>query len=225
MAWAVFFISLICSYLCGSINFAVIISKRKFNSDIRNYGSGNAGMTNMLRVYGVAPGIITFLLDTLKGVVVCLLARYLIYPFIFESLGYEFLRPEYGIYYCGVCCFIGHAFPVFFGFRGGKGVATSLGIVLVCEPLTGIVALAVFIIVMIFTRIVSLGSILAAVTLPVSNAFFAKRIGDGIRSVVVQCLLVSVITVLVIVMHRANIGRLIRGEEKKLSVKTDKKEE
>ena len=130
MAWLVFFLALIGSYLVGSINAAVIISKFIAHDDVRDHGSGNAGMTNVMRTMGVLPGLLTLLIDSAKGVLCCLLARLLVFPYVFGTLGFEFLRPEYAVYYCGILCLIGHIYPLFFGFRGGKGVATTLGVLL-----------------------------------------------------------------------------------------------
>ena len=222
MAWLVFFLALIGSYLVGSINAAVIISKFIAHDDVRDHGSGNAGMTNVMRTMGILPGLLTLLIDSAKGVLCCLLARLLVFPYVFGTLGFEFLRPEYAVYYCGILCLIGHIYPLFFGFRGGKGVTTTLGVLCVCQYQTALLALGVFLIVFLITRIISLGSIVASITLPVLNAIFASRIDGAPNAVLVQCLLISVITVIIIFMHRANIVRLVHGEEKKLTVKKGK---
>ncbi len=222
MTWLIFVAALICSYLVGSINMAVIISKFIAHDDIRDHGSGNAGMTNMMRTMGFVPGLITFVFDTFKGVGVCLLAKFLIFPYLFETLNVEFLRPEYGAYYCGALCIIGHAFPVFFDFRGGKGVATTLGIMLVCQWQTGVLGFAVFLIVMAISGIVSLSSIVAGISLPLLNLKFASDIGS--YSVLIQSLLTAIIVAAVIIMHRANIVRIFRGEEKRFKIKKSKGE-
>ena len=222
MAWLVFFLALIGSYLVGSINAAVIISKFIAHDDVRDHGSGNAGMTNVMRTMGILPGLLTLLIDSAKGALCCLLARLLVFPYVFGTLGFEFLRPEYAVYYCGILCLIGHIYPLFFGFRGGKGVPTTLGVLCVCQYQTALLALGVFLIVFLITRIISLGSIVASITLPVLNAIFASRIDGAPNAVLVQCLLISVITVIIIFMHRANIVRLVHGEEKKLTVKKGK---
>ncbi len=218
MAWLVFFLALIGSYLVGSINAAVIISKFIAHDDVRDHGSGNAGMTNVMRTMGVLPGLLTLLIDSAKGVLCCLLARLLVFPYVFGTLGFEFLRPEYAVYYCGILCLIGHIYPLFFGFRGGKGVATTLGVLRLPVP-NGAFGTRVFLIVFLITRIISLGSIVASITLPVFNAIFASRIDGAPNAVLVQCLLISVITVIIIFMHRANIVRLVHGEEKKADCK------
>lgn len=222
MAWVLFALALAGSYLLGSVNAAVVISKFIAHDDVREHGSGNAGMTNVMRTMGFLPGLLTLVIDSSKGAVCCLLSKFVVFPFVYEKLGFEFLRPEYAVYYCGILCLIGHIYPLFFGFRGGKGVATALGVLCVCEYKTALGALAVFLIVFLISRIISLGSITACVTLPVLNIFFAERIDGAPYAVLVQCILISVISVIIIFMHRANIVRLIHKEEKKLTVKKGK---
>jgi glycerol-3-phosphate acyltransferase PlsY len=220
MTWFIFAAALICAYLLGSVNMAVIISKFIAHDDIRDHGSGNAGMTNMMRVMGFVPGLITFLFDAFKGATSCLLAKYLVFPYLFEQTGYSLFRPEYGGYYCAALCIIGHAFPVFFGFRGGKGVATTLGILLACQWQTGVVGLGVFLLVMALSGIVSLSSICAGISLPFLNYIFADNFEPYAK--LIQALLIAVISVMIIIMHRANIVRLIKGEEKKLTIRRSK---
>ncbi len=222
MTWLIFAIAILCSYLIGSINMAVIISKFIAHDDIREHGSGNAGMTNMMRVMGFVPGLVTFIFDALKGAGVCLLAKYVVFPYLFETLGYGFLNPEYGAYYCAVFCIIGHAFPVFFGFRGGKGVATTLGILLVCQWQTGLLGLAVFMVVMLFSGIISLSSICAGISLPFLNYIFAEPLSP--KSKLIEAMLIAVVSVVVTIMHRTNIVRIIKGEEKKLTIRKSKGE-
>lgn len=216
----VFIITLIFSYLVGSINAAVIISKAVSHKDVRDYGSGNAGMTNVMRVVGLKAGICTLLIDCLKGAVVCLVAKYAAFPFIYSHLQSEVFRPEYASYYCGILCLLGHAYPVFFGFRGGKGIAASLGILLVCRYESALIALAVFLIVFLISKIVSLGSICAAISLPFVNIAFAKDFGG--YSVLIQCLLMGALASIVLFFHRSNIVRLLHGEEKRLTLKNRK---
>lgn len=223
MAFLVFAGTILASYLIGSINGAVIISKIFGGGDIRKEGSGNAGMTNMIRSRGIVPGLLTLLIDTFKGVAICLAARLWILPFIYGELGYDALRPQYAVYYCAVACIIGHIYPIFFGFKGGKGVATTLGVGFVCSWQTTLIALGIFIIIFLFTKIVSLGSILAAVSLPFLNIAFAVRIDGEPYAVLIQVLLVAALSLNIIISHKANIGRLIRGEEKKLTAKKKEK--
>lgn len=215
MFWMIFAVILIVSYLIGSVNAAVILSKLIAHKDVRDFGSGNAGMTNVMRVMGFLPGLLTFLFDSLKGAVVCALAKFLVFPYLYANLNFEFLKPEYAVFYCAILCLIGHTFPVFFGFKGGKGVATSLGILFVCQYQTAIIGFSLFLLVFIISRIISLSSITACFAVPFINIMFAK--GDN-TSVLIQCLLMGAAAGFVIFMHRANIVRLIKGEEKKLIV-------
>ncbi len=219
MAWFVLAILLIVCYFVGSVNGAVVISTAHGGDDVRKEGSGNAGMTNMIRSRGIIPGVMTFLIDTFKGTVVCLIAKIWILPYIYSALPYELLRPEYTVYYCALACIFGHIYPVFFGFKGGKGVSTTLGVGLVCCWQTAVIALSLFIVLFIATRIVSVGSLAAAVSLPILNFFFATRIEGSKYAVLIQVLLIAVMSLNIIVSHRANIVRLIRGEEKKLTAK------
>jgi glycerol-3-phosphate acyltransferase PlsY len=222
MAWFLVVISLIGSYLLGSVNAAVIVSRIVAHDDIRNHGSGNAGMTNIMRTLGFLPGVVTLLIDTFKGVAVCFLAKLVIFPYVFEQLSLDILRPEFAIYYCGILCLLGHVFPVFFEFRGGKGVATTMGIAIVCQWQTALIAIAIFVVLMLIFRIVSLGSIMGAATLPFFNIAFAKRIPETEHEVLIQCILFGIISFIIIFMHRSNIVRLIRGEEKKFTIKKNK---
>lgn len=225
MEWFLLFVGLIGSYLLGSINGAVILSKAIANKDVRDYGSGNAGMTNMMRVMGFLPGVLTFLIDVLKGVLACSLAKFVLFPYIFEQLPYDVFRPEYAAYYCGLLCLVGHMYPVFFGFKGGKGVATTLGVGLICCWQTAVICFAVFLLVMAVSRIVSLSSILAAASVPFVTVFFAESIPGEPYSKLIQVLLISLAALNLIFTHRANIVRLIKGEEKKLVIKKDKESE
>ena len=222
MEWFLLFIGLTISYLLGSINGAVILSKLIAHKDVRDYGSGNAGMTNMMRVLGFLPGVLTFLVDVLKGTLACYLAKFVIFPYVFEQLPFEVFRPEYAAYYCGMLCLVGHMFPVFFGFKGGKGVATTLGIGFICCWQTAVVCFAVFLIVMAISRIVSLSSITTAVTIPFVTMIFVNEIPGAPYSKLIQILLITVVALNLIITHRTNIVRLIKGEEKRLVIKKNK---
>lgn len=220
MAYLLLVVALVGSYLLGSINGAVIISKIMGKKDVRNYGSGNAGMTNVMRVMGFVPGLLTFMIDVLKGLLACLLAKSVVFPFIFEATGLEIFRPQYAALYCGMCCLLGHIFPVFFGFKGGKGVATTLGIGLACCWQVAVFSFATFLAVMAISRIVSLSSIAAGVSIPVYAAFLLPDIAGVPYSKWVQFALITLIAINLIWMHRTNVVRLIRGEEKKLTLKS-----
>jgi len=202
-------ISVVLAYLVGSINFAVIFSKLFIKDDIRNFGSGNAGATNVLRVGGALPGILTFVCDALKGFIACFAGELIV-----EKLSDGAFNSLVCAFACGLACMLGHVFPVFFRFKGGKGVATAVGIFAVCCPIAIILGLCCFALVMVFSRIVSLSSLLATVTVVVCTAIFHSSAAPFIP----QLILSIAMGTLVFIKHYENIKRLIRGEEKKLNI-------
>lgn len=212
-------LAVLVSYLLGSISFGVIFSKIFAKKDVREYGSGGSGMTNVMRAIGLLPGILTFVFDALKGFVACHLAMRTFFPLAHYFSGGEwYTEPLYGAYLCGLVCMLGHMFPVFFRFKGGKGVATSVGIFAVCCPWAIVAGLLVFILSVIFSRIVSLSSLIATVTVGVGVVIWHTR---G-YSFWVQALLTFAMCALVFFKHKDNIVRLSKGEEKRLSVKKGK---
>lgn len=210
------------SYALGSISFAVIFSKLFGKRDVRNYGSGNAGMTNVMRSVGIGPGLLTFVCDALKGAVACLAAKYLFFPYVWEQGLHPLLNPVYGAYFCGFLCILGHAFPVFFSFKGGKGIATCVGIFAVCCYPAIIAGIVAFAIVMILTRIVSLGSIVAAVTVVTSVGIFHNDVNPA-YPLPPALILSALMGLFVIIKHKDNIIRLIHGNEKRLVVRKGEK--
>jgi len=193
-------LSALCAYLMGSINNAIIVSQVYAKEDIRNYGSGNAGMTNVLRTYGKFPAAFTAVGDFAKGVLAVLLARLFFYILGIQSFDGGFVG--------GFFALLGHLFPVYFGFRGGKGVLTSAGVILVIHPLIFFILAVVIIPVIFLTRIVSLGSILAALLFPVLVFFFCGR-----TILSLDLLFAVLMSIIVIFMHRENIKRLLNGTE------------
>ena len=165
---AAYIIIAIIAYLVGSINFSVIISKRMAGFDVREKGSGNAGTTNMLRSIGVKAAVITLLCDILKGVVVILIA--ILIGNIVDGLDDALL-----VQLAGIFVIIGHTFPIFFGFKGGKGIATSLGVLLMINWQIGLICLVFALILMAITRMVSVGSIAAAILFPVLVVFIGQN--------------------------------------------------
>ena len=200
-------ISVIIAYLIGSINSAVIISKSLAGFDVREKGSGNAGSTNMLRSVGRGAAALTLICDVLKGVVAVLVA---------VLIG-KITKVDASVLaqFAGAAVIIGHTYPIFFGFKGGKGVATSLGVLLIINWNIGLVCLIFALALMAFTRIVSLGSISAAVLFPLlvifmpSEAYITK--GNYIAFAII-------IAALVIFNHRTNVERLLKGKENKLDM-------
>lgn len=189
---------IIASYFIGSLSPAIVLCKAKYGVDIRTLGSGNAGTTNVLRNYGKKMAGITLLLDAVKGIV-CYLAGYLICD-----------SYEIGLA-CGLAAVIGHIFPVYYGFKGGKGVATTLGLCLVAVPKAALVAVAAALIVMAVSRRISLGSLLGILIFTVTVAVM------GYDVFVIAWALI--ITLIIWIKHRGNIKRLLSGTEPKFSLK------
>lgn len=196
-------IAVLVGYLLGSISFGIILSKAMHKDDIRKHGSGNAGMTNALRVYGGKTAVLVFAGDFLKGVLSVVLGN--------------LLGGRMGALAAAVAVVIGHLFPVFFGFRGGKGVATAAGTVLALSPVTLAILLVPFGLILLLTRYMSLAAITVGVLYPIVTAVHIFVIGVGTGVVWQIELAVSVIIgLLIVVMHRANIGRLLSGTESKV---------
>lgn len=205
------------AYLFGSVSFAVIISERFIKKDVRELGSGNAGMTNVMRSAGVGPGILTFVCDCLKGVAAGLMGRFLVFPLLFKFTGNTFFSDINGALFLGVFCLIGHVFPLFFNFRGGKGVATVGGVAIAACPLSFAAALGVFLLVALVTRTVSAGSLAAAIVLPFF-AFLFEKSHYRIASLIIM----GIMCITVIIKHKDNIVRLVKGEERKINFKKKK---
>ncbi len=188
------------AYFLGSVSFGYLIGLLS-GKDVREVGSGNIGATNVMRAAGKTAGIITLVLDTAKGYVAVLLAE-------------GFSGPDESLpLICGVAALFGHCFPVFLKFRGGKGVATGLGVFLRLAPFYVIFALGAFLIVLAITRFVSAGSMAAAATMPI-----ALWIGGASSE---RALLAAAIAALIIVKHHKNIARLVKGEENRLGARRE----
>jgi len=197
---------IVAAYLMGSLPFSVWLGQIFFDTDVRNQGSGNAGATNTWRVLGWKAGLPVLALDIGKG----LASTYL--PFLFSSIASDPDLLLWGRVICGTAAAAGHIFPVFAGFRGGKAVATLLGVMIGLLPLPTIFSLGVFLILFISFRYVSLGSILAGISLPILVYLITDH--------PIQVLIFSgMITVLVLITHQKNIIRLIRGEESRIVFK------
>lgn len=210
-------VTAIASYLFGSFNSALIVCRLLKHDDIRKYGSKSAGLTNVLRVYGKIPALITLLCDLFKGVIAVVLARLI----VTDILGVLFFGDSLFIgYVAGVCVVLGHIFPLYYGFKGGKGVLTACTTMLAVDPVTTILCLAVFIIIVSITRYVSLGSIVSMSFYPfVTGVSQTVRGYDGVW---INVLFAILLAVLIIYKHKANIVRLKNHEENKLSFKSKK---
>ena len=204
-------VTVVAAYLIGSISFAVIFAKAFMKKDVRELGSGNAGATNVLRNAGVVPGLLTFLCDALKGFAASYMG-YAIFDYIHTQTNSDWSYAIYGAYLCGAACMLGHILPIFFEFKGGKGVATSVGIFAVCCPIAIIIGLSVFILCVIFTRYVSLGSVLAATVVVIFSIIFH----NDAANILPQIILAAIMGAMVIGKHKENIKRLLNGTESKV---------
>ena len=235
-------ISLLLAFLCGSIPVALAIGKSIRGVDVREHGSGNAGSTNAIRVLGLGLGLVVFALDVLKGVLGCIIVKITAYLAVAiastAAISEEILHgsdslttdPIISIFAGGqvdmlyqiplalaiIAAVLGHMLSPFMGFKGGKGVATALGCVAVVLPFTAVCSFAVFIVIVLITLYVSLGSIIAVATVPVFTAIFYLS-----PTYIVFTILMALA---VIWAHRKNIGRLLKKEEPKFTIpKKDKK--
>ena len=191
-------------YLLGSILFGVLISKVMYNDDVRNHGSGNAGMTNVLRTYGKLPAVFTTIGDVGKSVAAVNLGRF-IFGALLSGTGAAWqnpLDPVCGAYLAAIFCMIGHSRPIFFGFKGGKGVLVGAG-----------AALATFLIEVAVTRIVSLGSIIIAALYPVGTLINLIARGANLPTILFSLICCVIMAAMVIWLHRSNIERLKNGTE------------
>lgn len=200
-------LSLLIAYILGSIPTAIWIGKAFFNIDVRDHGSGNAGATNTFRVLGAKAGFAVFFIDMFKG-----------YAAVRMLYLTDFYIPETGYFVTfqlilGLVAMVGHIFPVFAGFRGGKGVATLSGVVLALHPWATLFTLVVFIVTLLITKYVSLSSMIAAFTFPFILIFAFSNTTPAL------IIFSMIIAVLLLFTHQKNIERLIKGEEKRFKIK------
>jgi glycerol-3-phosphate acyltransferase PlsY len=216
-------IIIILSYLVGSIPTSILISKAAGGIDIRNHGSGNAGGTNVMRVLGWKYGLLVILLDALKGAVaVIIIARLFFGPLPFENISPfdDFTLVQI---IAGISAVIGHIWTVFAGFRGGKGIATALGMLVMLVTIEMIIAVGIFALVVIISRYVSLGSIVAAISVP-STLFIRENLFHvDIPGYSTLFPFIIAVSALVVFTHRKNLVRLIKGNENKLSFRKKSK--
>ena len=195
-----FVIIAVCAYLLGSLSFAIIVSKVTLGKDIRNYGSGNAGLTNAYRTMGAGKTLFVLIGDIAKGAAAISIGAYLAGPI--------------GKLVAGIFVILGHMFPVYFGFRGGKGVLVGAVMLLLFDWRIFLVAFVLFFAAVFATRWISLGSILGAVSFPITTFAFYR---DPVLTAMAYGMAVAVIF-----MHRSNIVRILHGEENKFSFKSKK---
>lgn len=195
-------LTILIPYLIGGFSPAYFLGRMTKDIDIRNYGSGNAGTTNAMRVFGKKIGVLTFLIDMLKGVLAVIIGRYLM---------------ESGGYVAAIFVVLGHNWPVFLNFKGGKGVATSFGVLIILNWKMAIICLVIWICVIFFTKYVSLGSIMAVISAPIVSFILIGSVWDYLF------LTTLMLAVLSIFRHRKNISRLLSGNENKLGNKDTNK--
>lgn len=210
-----YIICAIIAYLIGSISFAVIFTKKIKGFDVREKGSKNAGSTNVLRTAGKGVAVLTLICDIAKGIVAIAIAL-LIGKIAKLSDDSSALLVEIA----GICVVLGHTFPIFFKFKGGKGVATSLGVLLMTNWRIGLICLVFALVVMAISKMVSLGSISAAILYPILCIFINESYLVGGKDAHFSYVVFALILALIVIFnHRTNIKRLLRGEENKLSFK------
>ncbi len=194
-----YLIIIVIAYALGNISNAYLIGKIFLNKDVRKYGSGNAGATNAIRAFGFKIGLLVFLGDLFKGVAAVLIGHY--------------IEPVYGQYVAGIFLIIGHNWPAALKFKGGKGIASSIGVMLVINPILSLICFAVGITIAYLTKIVSIGSLIGVSIAPVIAIIFFRPLEKGFF------IFTLVLSIMAIFRHRENISRLLKGEEKKLKTK------
>ena len=207
-------------YLLGSVNFGLIISNKKFHDDIRTHGSGNAGTTNMLRTYGKRAAVLTLLGDMLKAVIAVAFGYFMVGTNIVvteeaTNVTYHYV-DQFGAAIAGFFVMMGHMFPIFFKFKGGKGVATSAVVILMISPITCLFCFLIFVIIVVGTRFVSLGSVMGLIFYPILLKAFSGEQNPT------ACILSVFMAIAVVFMHRENLKRLSQGTEHKLTFKKKK---
>ncbi|MBR5144548.1 MAG: glycerol-3-phosphate 1-O-acyltransferase PlsY [Clostridia bacterium] len=204
-------LSVAVSYLLGSLSSAIIVSKMLYKEDIRTHGSGNAGLTNMLRTYGKGAAALTLVGDMGKTAIAILFTA-LIFGFSYKNG----VSMSGVLYLSGLSAVLGHVFPIFYGFKGGKGVLVTATMALILTPAIFVILLTVFIIVVALSGFVSLGSIIVAALFPISVCLYSYIFGGSIPVLTIICTVF--LGAFVIWCHRTNIERLKSGTEKKISI-------
>lgn len=210
------------SYLLGSLNSAIIVVKILKKTDIREHGSKNAGLTNTLRCFGKTAAVLTLIGDLLKGVVAVLLSQFVIARLL--GIEYEnFHEIAYLGYVAGFFAIIGHILPIYYGFKGGKGILVSCSILLVIDPISFVILIPFFLLMVFVTKYVSVASMLAAVAYPIVT-FFTQYFREwGTETALLDASLSLLSAIVLIYMHKTNIVRLKNGTENKFSIKKKEK--
>ncbi|WP_010252317.1 glycerol-3-phosphate 1-O-acyltransferase PlsY [Acetivibrio cellulolyticus] len=205
------FLALLIGYLLGSANTSLIVGKF-YGVDVRKHGSGNAGLTNTMRTIGKVAALFVILGDILKGVLSCLIGYYILKDIQIASLVSSIDIPwNVGMFFGGLGAILGHNWPLYFGFKGGKGILTTFSVVMMTAPYIGLVLLGIFVVIVAITRYVSLGSIIGSALFPVFIAIFYTN--------AVFVIFAAFVAILAIARHNQNIVRLINGTESKFGSK------
>ncbi|MDL2214172.1 glycerol-3-phosphate 1-O-acyltransferase PlsY [Clostridia bacterium OttesenSCG-928-O13] len=212
----------LCGYLIGSINPAILISRFVYGKDVREFGSGNAGMTNMVRSFGKKAGTATLVADMAKGVLAVVLGRWLA-TLIDPVDAAMFDISLFAGYVAAIATILGHMFPIYFKFKGGKGVATSGGVILALQPVLALILIGIFLIIFFISKMVSLSSIIGISLYPVVT-FIWCMLGFG-QHIVFSTICSAVVAGLVVWMHRENIKRIASGTEYKFGQKKPREAE
>ena len=223
--------TIIIAYLLGSLNPAIMITKLKTGKDIRTMGAGNAGFTNVLRSVGKGPAIATIVFDYLKGIAAVLIGWWLFSTLTVTNDVSPIEYVKYGRYLAGLFVILGHSFPIFYGFKGGKSVVTANALMLVVDWRVFLIVLGTFLIIFFLTKLISLGSIICAGLYPVYTALityfcdYLPNLGTEnelrFRFVLISTACAFAVGALVIFRHKDNLKRLINGEEKRIKAKKD----
>lgn len=201
----------IIGYIMGSVNGSIIVSRFLFGSDVRRQGSGNAGLTNFYRTYGITGIVGVIAIDVLKGVLGALIGGLLLN--LAAPAGFEAEFTDVGRLVATFCVILGHVFPILYGFKGGKGILTGVSCVFVVDYHAALIALVIFAIVVVATHYVSLGSVLSTLSVPVT------LLANGFSGI---CMILTIVSVaLIVIKHAENISRLIHHKEPKISFKKD----
>lgn len=215
-------IAAVIAYLIGSINTSIITTRIVAHKDIRTMGSGNAGFTNVLRTVGKGPAIVTFIGDFLKGVVSILIAYLILIGFNDEKMN---IVRQYAFYISGLACVLGHMYPIFYGFKGGKGVVTTASVMLMTDWRTLVAALVVFAIMFATTKVISKCALVNASVYPITTFCFRYFLdympnpSNSLVFVFFSTFITLIIAIMVIYRHKDNIKRIINGTEKKITAK------
>ena len=217
-SWAALILAAVIGYLLGSVNWAILITRWFANRDIRSFGSGNAGATNVLRSQGTVPAVLTTVGDLAKSVLATWFGGWLLANFHLADAAYDGQTLTLiGRYVAGLCCIIGHVLPIFYRFRGGKGVLTTLGMFLVADWRVALMCLTLFIAIVAVSRLVSLGSVVAIgygpLLIVVLHVWVDKM---SLPMVIFTTVMTAAVATIIVVKHADNIKRLAAGKERRI---------